>query len=154
MWGIDEQDKLALFLVEWSKTIQHCKCEMWVPVMPAVDPQVCLITVLKKYFKLVPARGNDPCFCYHNKSGELKALTYGQLNEQLKTWVKATGKEGKDYTTHCLRRGGTSHAFESGIKTDYIKLMGDWASQCYFRYIDVTMDHRIRAAVRFSKNFN
>ena len=41
--GFDEDDELALLLIQWSKTIQHCRKELWVPVMAADNKKVCLI---------------------------------------------------------------------------------------------------------------
>ena len=149
--GIDEDNKLAMFLIEWSKTIQHCQKEMWVPAMPSTDDSICLIKVMKRYLQLVPACDVDPCFCYRNKKGRLLALTYEQMTAQIKDWVTATGREGDLYTGHCLRRGGTSHTFEMGIRPEYIRMMGDWASQCFYRYLDISLQHRIKAAVKFAK---
>ena len=140
--GIDEDDKLAVFLVEWSKTIQHCRKELWVPVVPGEEANVCLIQVLKSYFKLVPAEPTDPCFCYRNGKNVLKALTYEQLSEQLQDWIECTGRDPAPYSLHGLRRAGTSHAFESNLRPEYIRLMGDWGSDCFFRYLDVALDHQ------------
>ena len=100
--GIDGQDKLVMFLIEWSKTVQHCKKEMWVPVMPSKDKRVCLIHNLRQYFGLVPVSDGSPCFCFHNKEGELKALTYDQLTSQIKEWIGKTGRDGQEYTGHTL----------------------------------------------------
>ena len=41
------------------------------------------------------------------------------------------------YISHCLRRGITSHIFEVGIKSEYIKMMEAWASQLFFQYLDL-----------------
>ena len=148
---IDEEGKMAMFLIEWSKTIQHCKKELWVPVMLAANSSICLIQTLRRYFNQVVAQDADPMFCYRDDKDVLKALTYSQLSEQLKDWVKKTGRVADGHTLHGLRRGGTLHAFRMGIKLEFIKMMGDWASQCFFRYLDVTLDDRLRAAVRFVK---
>ena len=139
--GIDGNEKIALFLIEWSKTIQHCRKELWVPVMKAKDSKVCLITILKRYFSMVPAEDQDLMFCFRNKDGELKALMYGQLSEQLKDWVKKTGREDDSkYTLHGLRWGGTSHAFEMGIKPEYIKNDGRLGIAMLFQ----VLGHRLR----------
>ena len=103
--GIDKDGKLVIFIIEWSKTIQHCKKELCVLVVLAPEGSICLVKTLCKYFTLVPAKQNDPRFCYRNKHGVLNALTYKQLNMQLKDWVEATGRDPQGYTTHCLRRG-------------------------------------------------
>ena len=103
--GLDKDGKLAMFVTEWSKTIQHCRKELWVPVMPAELSEVCLITMLKDYFKLVPALDTQPCFAYRDENGALCPLTYDQLNTQLEEWVTKKGQQGDNYTVHTLRRG-------------------------------------------------
>ena len=147
--GIDQDDKLAMFLIQWSKMIQHCRKELWVPVMPADNKKVCLIATLKEYFEQVPAKPSDPMFCYRNKCKQLKALMYEQLAEQFKTWVKEIGMDDGKHTLHGLRCGGMTHAFQMGIKPEFIRMMGDWMPQCFFRYLDVALDDRLQAAVKF-----
>ena len=120
-------------------------------MVPAKDPGVCLVATLWMYFDRVPAASGDPCFCFRNDKNQLKALTYEQLATQFKTWVKKVGRDEHRYTLHGLRRGGTSHAFDRGIKPEYIKMMGDWASSCFYRYLDIALDHCLKAAVRFAK---
>ena len=149
--GLDPDDKLALFVIEWSKTIQHCRKELWVPVMPSSDRGVCLIANLRRYFAIVPAHPTDPCFCFRNKTGQLKALTYDQLATQFKDWIKKIGLDQNVHTLHGIRRGGTSHAFNMGIKPEYIKMMGDWASNCFYCYLDIALEHRLKAVVKFAK---
>ena len=119
--------------------------------MPVKDPSVCLITTLRKYFEMVPVRQEDPCFYFRNKENELKSLTYEQLSSQLKEWLDKIGEDGSKFTLNCLRRGGMTHTFEMGIRPEFIKMMGDWASQCFFRYLDIALNNRLRAAVKFIK---
>ena len=40
-------------------------------------------------------------------------------------------------------QGGATFAYQSDIEAEMIKLMGDWASDAYKRYIDVSMDKKI-----------
>ena len=104
--SIDPDQELVIFLIEWSKNNQNFKRELWVLVKAAKDKDVCLIHNLSQYFKLVQVLDCAPCFSYYNDRKELKALTYKQLNEQIKDWVGKIGREGASYTMHCLRRGG------------------------------------------------
>ena len=101
--GLDPNLKLVMVLIEWSKNNQNYKQELWVPVKPTKEPKICLVRVLNRFFCTVWMAQHQPCFSYHNEDGEIKALTYGQLNEQIKEWVNKTGRNGHDYTTHCLR---------------------------------------------------
>ena len=145
------QAKVVTFLIEWSKTNQNMENEMWIPVSRATEPEVCLVRVLKRYFDKVPASNSDPCFCYHNQQGKLKALTYAQLNKQLKEWVDATGRDGSRATTHALRRGGSNHAIRSGLDPVFVRLMGGWSSDCFLKYIDFDLDMRVAATVKFNQ---
>ena len=144
--GIDEDLKLVMVLIEWSKNNQNYKRELWVPVKPARDLSICLVKVLHRYFKAVLAKPYHPCFCYTNESGEVKALIYGQLNEQIKQWVTKTGRQGNEYTTHCLHGGGSNHAIRSGLSPEFVQVMGDWASMCFLQYIDFALDLRLQIA--------
>ena len=141
---------VAVFLVEWSKNNQNKGRKMWIPVSPAPDSRICLIQTLQMYFRMVPVGDDEPCFCYRNEKGTLKALTYGQLNTQIQSWVKRTGRTGS-FSTHCLRRGGCNHGVKSGLAPEYIRKIGDWASDCFLKYIDVDLDMRCAAAVQFNK---
>ena len=51
-----------------------------------------------------------------------------------------------------LRRGGTSLGFDVNLPGEAIKLLGDWASDCYRRYIDVTLEARLKAMTVFTQN--
>ena len=42
------------------------------------------------------------------------------------------------------------HAFDVGIQPEFIKMMGDWASQAFLHYLDIALDNRLQAAVRFT----
>ena len=109
---------------------------------PAKDPAVCLVRVLNDYFSKVRVPDCAPCFSYHNEKGVIKALTYKQLNEQIKMWTEKTGHYG-NFTSHCLCRGGINHALRCGISPEYLQIMGDWMSQCFLVYIDFALDLRL-----------
>ena len=149
---IDPELELVLVLIEWSKNNQNYGKEMWVPVCPATNPKICLVRVLDRFFRSVLMSEKWPCFSYHNKKGQIKSLTYEQLNEQIKLWVGKTGRQGKQFSTHCLRRGGINFAVKCGISPEYLQVMGDWASQAFLRYIDFALDLRLNLAEQVAKN--
>ena len=141
-----------MVLIEWSKNNQNYKKELWVPVKPSKNKSICLVRCLDHYFKTVKVADHQPCFSFHNERNEVKALTYGQLNEHIKTLVKRTGRDRDQYSTHCLRRGGTNFAVCSGISPEYIQVMGDWASQSFLMYIDFALDLRLNLAEKIANN--
>ena len=55
------------------------------------------------------------------------------------------------FSSHSLRRGGITRSFESGVPEITIKTLGNWASDAYKRYINITLESRMRAWLLFSK---
>ena len=55
---------------------------------------------------------------------------------------------------HSLHRGGATFAYQANMEADMIKLLGDWASDCYRRYIDVIMDKRYDSMKTFVEALN
>ena len=61
---------------------------------------------------------------------------------RFRKWLILIGAEPHIYTLHSLRRGGAIFAYQANIEGEMIKLLGDWASDAYKKYIDVSMDKR------------
>ena len=150
--GFDEDLKVVTFCIEWSKNNQNKGKEVWIPISRSDQEKTCLVRSLHRYFKAVPLLSGDPCFSYHNSRGEVKALSYSQLNEQLKYWVSLTGRDGSTYTTHAMRRGGINHGIRAGLSPSFLRVMGDWATDCFMKYVDFDLDVRSAATVRFNKH--
>ena len=58
------------------------------------------------------------------------------------------------FSLYSLRRGGATFAYQSNIEAEMIKLMGDWASDAYKRYIDISMDKRFDSMKLFVEAVN
>ena len=154
--AVDWNAQLLMVNLEWSKTDPHRQFGKWVPVAPAKNKCICPIWHMAMMFEVIPAQEHDPAFCYYNSKNVLKALTYDQLRKQLKKWAAMCGYSEEDhkFTPHCLRRGGASHAFNSGMRPEYIKLMGDWASDAFWGYVVSNMDLWVQASVKFMENMH
>ena len=150
--SLDEDLELGMFDIEWSKTVQYREKDLWLAVRPASRPDICPLATLKKLFDMVPADDSALCFSYRNKSNVLKALTYGQLSEQLKKWVESMGRDPTRYMLHGMRRGSTVHAYKTGIDDTALRLLGNWQSDMYLRYVDMDMEKRVETAVKFADN--
>lgn len=46
-------------------------------------------------------------------------------------------EQSQQYATHSFRRGGATHLFSIGVPCETIRLLGDWRSDAYRRYIMV-----------------
>ena len=80
---------------------------------------------------------DGPMFVY--KPGDLwKPYLYNHFGKQLKLVLKNIGMDPLCYACHSLRRGGATWALRCGVPGEVIKAMGDWRSDAYLRYLDVT----------------
>lgn len=66
-------------------------------------------------------------------------LSYKAIVDSVRKAVPSS--QAFQYATHSFRRGGASYMFRIGLSTDTIRLLGDWKSDCYKRYI--TLDSAV-----------
>jgi hypothetical protein len=73
-----------------------------------------------------------------DKAGTPKALTHNALVKGIKLFIQYIGLDASRYSSHSLRRGGATFAFLSGIPAELIKAQGDWRSDAYQRYRQIS----------------
>ena len=56
------------------------------------------------------------------------------------------------FTGHSFRRGGATWAFQSGVPGELIQVMGDWSSDSYKRYLEFSMQSKLKLASIFSQS--
>jgi len=135
---------MLLVKYSWSKTNQYGK-QTIVPLAPN-NTMACPVFVMETLAKAAPAPAHKHAFSYMDKQGGLRPLTYNQLQFWLKRWVRQIGLNERFYSTHSLRRGGATEAFRSNLPPTAIKMLGDWASECFQEYIKVSLNDRIKTA--------
>lgn len=141
---------IILVIIKWSKTIQYKEKELILPLLPARDIRICPVFWVKLMFRKVNIKENHPLFSLPSASGDgFAPLTYDQLAKRYKQWIANMGIPVANYTLHGLRKGGACHALEMGLVGEELKLLGDWASEAYMRYIDLSMQQRLDCMVRF-----
>ena len=100
--------------VRWMKTIQHFNRILFAPLVPSKFKQICPQYWVTKMVKLIPAADSEPFFLVRSKQGR-HALTSRQVGRLLKKWCLGAGLNPKEYTPHCLRRGGLSWAHQARV---------------------------------------
>ena len=101
----------------------------------------------------VPASPDEPAFTIWDQ-GIRTALSANQLIARIRKWLKLIKEEEEDYSLHSLRRGGATFAYQCNIEAEMIKRLGNWASDAYKRYIDVSMDDRYDSMKAFVEGLN
>ena len=141
-----------------TKTIQclERQVEIWLPrydniFCPSLALDNMIVTRTRQWG---PPQPFQPLFMI-TKGGQ--ALYSARFLAELKTAVQAAGYDPKLYTPHSLRRGGATFAFECQCSPACIKMQGDWISDAYLLYLNVSdaikeqtcalMERAIRASI-------
>ena len=136
---------LMIVHIKWSKTIQFGQRKLQIPMEEYKDSNICPLKWLCIMVNRIPAGGTHNLFLFwHN--GLILLVTYRDLTIQMRKWLQLAGTEAPTtYSSHSLHRGGCLHAFENSVPESAIMILGDWVSQRYCRYIDLTVETRLKA---------
>lgn len=143
--------QIAVICVRFSKTIQYKQRTLWMPVIQVMNKSICPLAWLRFMLSKIPAPGTAPAFCFPTRQG-LAALTYAQLSDHIKSWVAQAGLDPTKYSPYSLRRGGCMFAFEANLLALYIRLLGDWSSDCFHRYISCSLQSRLDAMLQLTRH--
>ena len=146
-------DKAMMIEIRWSKTIQHKQKILRLPVLPAQNKAICPVFWVHYMVSQIPAGTQDPAFTLSAGTHKL-ALSYNQLINRFRKWLKLIGQDPTIYSLHSLCREGATFAYQSNMEGEMIKLLGDWASDCYKRYVDVSINKRYDSMKTFVEALN
>lgn len=125
-------DKYGLIIrVGWSKTIQYGERSLQIPLPRIPNHLLCPTQAVYKAFTSTPlAPATGPAFVT-SALMPLSASTFLTVLQQ------ALGP-GHNISCHSFRRGGATWAFQAGVSIESIKHIGDWKSNAYMRYIQIS----------------
>ena len=106
---------------------------------------ICPEHWVKCMIKLIPAYDKEPFFTVH-EGAERFPLTSRQLSRLLGEWTEKVGLDPTDYTAHCLRRRGLNWGHQAKLTGEALKVLGDWGSTAYLRYLDLDFEFRLQSA--------
>ena len=135
---------VVLVLMNYSKTSQFGNKNVVIPLLrhstPALDP----VYHLQELFTRFPLDSSVPAFSYMERS-KMKCITYDGFTKELKRLLGAAGLNADSYSGHSFRRGGASYLYKLGADSVLIQASGDWATDCYTRYVFLSFDQRYHA---------
>ena len=140
---------VALVYLNWSKTNQFGNREMVIPMV--ADPVQALDPVfhLRLLFSTCNLPDHLPAFSFV-KNGRIRCTTYDNFTTNLRKLLDTAGFRSKSYSGHSLRRGGASFLYSLGCDPILIQATGDWQSDCYQRYIFLSLDQRLEAQTKMA----
>jgi hypothetical protein len=99
------------------------------------------VLALRSLFKAVRVIPSLPAFSYT----PFHWIHYSELLNGVKWVAIVSDVDPLRFGCHSLRRGGATFAAKSGVPAFYIKLQGDWSSDCYTRYIALSSEAKLTA---------
>ena len=138
---LDRVSRIVYIHVTFSKTIQFCQRDLFIPIPSNEDPALDLFRHMERLMDTVSAPSSAPAFSYSATS----FITYKMFTECLKSLLSKAGLAPNLYSGHSFRRGGASFLHEVGCSILQIQAAGDWSSQCFTRYLYLSTEERLRA---------
>ena len=137
--------------IRWSKTNQYRNRINWAPIMAVKHREINPNWWIQRMIQLIPAQDSEPLFLVREGNNRFP-LTSSQIRRLLKEWCIACTIEPR--TPHALRRGGLNLGHKSQLSGEYLKVLGDWSSLAYHKYLDVDYRTRLESTKRMEKFVN
>ncbi|KAK3251316.1 hypothetical protein CYMTET_39335 [Cymbomonas tetramitiformis] len=109
------------------------------PLLPATDDTMCSFITFQSWLfaRTLDRAGGSPLFVMEKvsaKKGTVVPMTHEVLVAGSKELAQKVCLEPGSYAGHSLRRGGATAALRLDVNNIYIKLQGDWKSDCFEGY--------------------
>lgn len=142
-------DTGAQLSVRETKTIQYKQRTLSIPLPLISGSRLCPISALRNHLKVNQIASHEPLFSVSSLSNAslLSPVTYSQFTRFLKQSIAAIGEDPAVFSPHSFRRGGATFAFECGLPAEFIKIHGDWRSDAYLVYLEMTEAQKHKAAM-------
>ena len=138
---LDRRNKVVYIHVTFSKTIQFCQRDLFIPVPSNTNPALDLYRHMELLLDSVPAAGTAPAFSFSSS----RFISYKLFTNRLKDLLTRSGLSPHMYSGHSFRRGAASFLHKVGGTVLQIQSAGDWSSQCFTRYLYLSTEERMKA---------
>lgn len=136
-WGVT-------LLFRWSKVNQFKSRVFEVPLSRMKDSIFCPVQAIFNSLRhSATASPDGPAFVYM-LNGKLTAMTSAVFLSRIRACLEKSGLTSSEISTHSYRRGGATFCYALGFSADSIRMLGDWRSDCYQRYIDNDLKTRLQ----------
>ena len=145
--------------VKWSKTNNFASRQILVPVMALPGHPLCPVRAYLDALQAVPLDNIRPsdvsAFSIPpiRRTAKHAALSYPMLTVYLKRWLSLAGYDESLFSTHSIRRGGATAAFDAEVPGELIQLVGDWSSPVYQRYLEISTQRKLAVAGKLKRHF-
>ena len=127
--------------VSAMKTIQCQQRSLILPIPTIPGSRLCPILALRRHLAINPGSVSAPLFSVFSGSG-LAPITYKQFWVFLSRVFSELHLHPSLYSPHSFRQGGATFAFDCHIPPEIIKLQGDWKSNAYLVYLELSQQQQ------------
>ena len=82
---------------------------------------------------------------------ESLTVTYSDFTKELRSLLDAAGFIASSYSGHSFRRGGATYLYSLGADPLLIQASGDCATDCFTRYIFLSLEQRLTAQEKMAR---
>jgi integrase len=150
---IDLAAYAIIVTVRFTKTAQYNAGARTIVIQGVRGGLLDPVRWLARYFAMVPAPPDSPCFVARDAQGQLRPLQYAALVGRLKAWLAAAGYDPAAFSGHSLRRGGATAAFQAGVDPLFIRLQGGWSSDAWLLYVGMSPVQKRQVTLRMQQAF-
>lgn len=129
------EDSIQLIIKSSKTRNRHTDPPRILSLPRLINHSLCPVAAILNYLRLTTSLPITAPLCAIPNEGKYTTLKYKCITQALRKVVPHD--ESLCYATHSFRRGGASYMFSIGMSLETIRMMGDWRSNCYQRYITV-----------------
>ena len=126
-----------------TKTIQFKQriLSIRLPFIP--NSPLCPVSALINHFRLNRLASSDFLFSVKSSpSLPTRPITYRNFASFLSKVITTLDLDSQSFSPHSFRRGGASFAFECNVPAELIKFQGDWRSDAYLVYLEMSSSQK------------
>ena len=133
-----------LVLFKWSKTIQFGERRFMLPLVRLENSPLCPVAMYLRMIRFYPAPPSAPAFTYSSRKDIFVSVHKGEFITFLRAKLALAGVSFPHL--YRFRRGAASFAFRSGVPGELIQNFGDWASDAYKTYLEISLPVKVQVA--------
>ena len=103
---------------------------------------LCPVAALVNHVQIDQVHQDMPLFSVRS-ANSVSPITYAHFRV-----IKSVCLDSTCYSPRSFRRGSATFAFEAHVPSELIKAQGDWHSDCYFIYLEMSDRQKRAAATR------
>lgn len=140
-------DRGLVLKIKYSKTLQFQERHLLIPLPYLQNHKLCPTSAVLTLLSYQGA--NLPSFSPLLALPSGAVYTQNLFVDKLRQTLRACGLPADRYSGHSFRRGSATYLFQMGMPGELIQVMGDWKSNAYKLYLDMSLETKYNMVLQF-----